>query len=73
MVERQWVPLGLKREDIPIECRILAIADAYDVMINDRPYRKAMSKKQALLELRKNAGVQFDPYIVDKFINQVNL
>ncbi|MGE5583574.1 MAG: HD domain-containing phosphohydrolase, partial [Bacillota bacterium] len=54
-------PLGLKGEKIPLECRILAIADAYDAMTNDRPYRKALTKEEALSELRKWAGIQFDP------------
>lgn len=61
-------PLGLKEENIPIECRILSIADAYDAMTHDRPYRKAMSKQEALSELNKCAGIQFDPLLVFKFI-----
>jgi diguanylate cyclase (GGDEF)-like protein/PAS domain S-box-containing protein len=66
-------PMGLKGSEIPIECRILAIADAYDAMINDRPYRKAMSKELALQELKKCAGRQFDPSLVEKFINNINI
>jgi HD-GYP domain-containing protein (c-di-GMP phosphodiesterase class II) len=66
-------PMGLKGNEIPIECRILAIADAYDAMINDRPYRKAMSKELALQELKKCAGRQFDPSLVEKFINNINI
>jgi len=61
-------PLGLKEESIPLECRILAIADAYDAMTSDRPYRKAMSQKQAFKELVKNSGLQFDPKLVPIFI-----
>lgn len=61
-------PLGLKGESIPLECRILAIADAYDAMTSDRPYRKAMSKKQAFDELNRNSGIQFDPTLVPIFI-----
>ncbi|MCK4259462.1 MAG: diguanylate cyclase [Halanaerobiales bacterium] len=61
-------PLGLKGEEIPLECRLLAIADAYDAMVNDRPYRKAMSHEQAIAELREYAGEQFDPNIVEEFI-----
>ncbi|MFZ5900959.1 MAG: HD-GYP domain-containing protein, partial [Bacillota bacterium] len=60
-------PLGLKGEEIPLECRILAIADAYDAMTSDRPYRKAMSREGALAELRRMAGTQFDPQLVEKF------
>ncbi|MEW6727152.1 MAG: HD domain-containing phosphohydrolase [Bacillota bacterium] len=62
-------PLGLKGEEIPLECRILAIADAYDAMTSDRPYRKAMSREEALAELQKGAGKQFDPELVRKFVH----
>lgn len=61
-------PLGLKGEDIPLECRILAIADAYHAMTSERPYRKAMSRDVAVAELRKCAGIQFDPELVPRFI-----
>jgi len=61
-------PLGIKGEQIPIECRILAIVDAYDAMIQDRPYQKAMSHEEAIAELKRCAGTQFDPYIVEEFL-----
>ncbi len=61
-------PLGLKGKQIPIECRILAIADSYDAMTNDRPYRKGISPDQATFELKRCAGIQFDPELVKKFI-----
>ncbi|QGU00410.1 hypothetical protein SYNTR_1816 [Candidatus Syntrophocurvum alkaliphilum] len=61
-------PRGLKGEEIPLLSRIIAVADAYDVMTNDTPYRKAMTKHQALEELSANAGTQFDPYIVEAFL-----
>ncbi|SPF33358.1 Sensory box protein [Candidatus Desulfosporosinus infrequens] len=64
-------PLGLKGYDIPLECRILAIADAYDAMTSDRPYRKAMSQEEALMELRKNIGIQFDSKLVQTFIRVI--
>lgn len=60
-------PLGIAGEDIPLECRILAIADAYDAMTNDRPYRKAMDPQMAIAELKRCAGTQFDPVLVAKF------
>ncbi len=62
-------PTGIKRNKIPLISRIISIVDAYDAMTNDRPYRKALNKKDALVELRKNSGTQFDPHLVDKFIN----
>jgi diguanylate cyclase (GGDEF) domain len=65
-------PLGLKGEDIPIQCRILSIVDAYDAMISDRPYRKAQSKKEAMDEIIKSSGTQFDPELVDRFIEMIN-
>lgn len=61
-------PLGLSGEDIPLECRILAISDAYDVMTHDQPYRKAMSREAAREELRRYAGIQFDPALVENFL-----
>ncbi len=61
-------PLGLAGERIPVECRILSIADAYDAMTSDRPYRKAMSHAAAVAELRRCAGTQFDPALVELFI-----
>ena len=61
-------PLGLVGEAIPLECRILAIADAYDAMTSDRPYRKAMNHETAVAELKRCAGTQFDPELVAKFV-----
>ena len=63
----QGYPLGISGDDIPLDCRIFAIADAYDAMTSDRPYRKAMSCKDAKAELERCKGVQFDPHLVDKF------
>jgi len=54
----------MKEEEIPLGARILAVADAYESMITDRPYRKALSKEEAIKELKENSGTQFDPKII---------
>ena len=61
-------PRGLKGKEIPLLSRIIAIVDAFDIMTNGRPYKKPLTKKEALVELQKCAGQQFDPRLVDKFI-----
>ena len=60
-------PYGLRANEIPLGARIVAIADAYDAMINDRPYKRAISHDQAIAELRRHAGTQFDPELVNLF------
>ncbi|HEX2964569.1 MAG TPA: HD domain-containing phosphohydrolase [Syntrophorhabdaceae bacterium] len=65
-------PLGSRRNEIPIESRIIAIVDAYESMTRGRPHRASLSKNEALAELRKYAGTQFDPSLVNKFIQLVN-
>jgi putative two-component system response regulator len=61
-------PRGLKGEQIPLFARIIAVADAFHAMTSDRPYRKALTPKQAVQELLRNRGSQFDPAIVDSFV-----
>jgi diguanylate cyclase (GGDEF)-like protein len=64
-------PSGLKTASIPLEARILAIADAYDAMTSPRPYRSQLALEDALLELKRCAGTQFDPDLVDIFCNMM--
>ena len=59
--------MGIKGDEIPVECRIFAIDDAYDAMTNDQPYSGKISKEEALEELKRWAGVQFDPVITSLF------
>ena len=61
-------PEGLKGEQIPLGARIVACLDAWDAMMSDRPYRKALGRDIALAELKKGAGTQFDPKVVDTFM-----
>jgi len=60
-------PYGLKGDGIPLEARILAIADAYDAITSSRPYRERLSPRQAINELKRCVGTQFDPELVDTF------
>jgi diguanylate cyclase (GGDEF)-like protein len=60
-------PLGLKGVDIPVGARIVSVVDAYEAMIAGRPYRTAITHDEAIAELRRQAGVQFDPEIVEVF------
>ncbi len=62
-------PDGLKAEEIPLEARILAIADAYHAMTSDRPYRKGMPPEAALQEMERLAGKQFDPQLLPVFVS----
>jgi len=66
-------PHGLKGEDIPLLARIIAIADSYDVMVNERSYKTTMSKGEAREEIRRCSGSQFDPDLVDIFLNLPSL
>jgi putative nucleotidyltransferase with HDIG domain len=64
-------PSGKAGENIPVEARVLAIADAFDAMTSDRPYRRALSPGEALAEVERCAGTQFDPKIARLFIELV--
>lgn len=61
-------PLGLKETEIPLLCRILAVVDAYDAMVNPRPYRQALTRDEAVAELNAGSGKQFDPEVVERFV-----
>jgi putative nucleotidyltransferase with HDIG domain len=64
-------PQGLKGEEIPLQSRIISVADAYEAMTAIRPYQKTQTKEEATAELLRCAGTQFDPRIVDVFVRQV--
>jgi diguanylate cyclase (GGDEF)-like protein len=66
-------PSGIKGDSIPIEARILAIADAYDAMTSPRSYREQLSSQDAINELKRCAGTQFDPELVDVFCKVIEL
>jgi HD-GYP domain-containing protein (c-di-GMP phosphodiesterase class II) len=60
-------PFGLRGTEIPLGARIVAIADAYDAMVHDRPYRASIGHSAAIAELRRHAQLQFDPELVSLF------
>jgi HD-GYP domain-containing protein (c-di-GMP phosphodiesterase class II) len=60
-------PKGLKKEEIPVAARIMAVVSAFEAMILEKPYRKALSISDAVSEVKKNSGIQFDPKVVDAF------
>ena len=67
-VDGNGYPGGLRGEEIPLESRILFVADAFEAMTSDRPYRAALPREDAIEELRRCAGTQFDPAVVDALL-----
>jgi len=65
-------PFGLQGHAIPLEARIFTIVDAFDAMTSDRPYRQAMPVETAMAEIRANAGIQFDPEVVEAFTRVID-
>ncbi len=65
-------PQGLCGEKIPLAARIVSVVDAYDAMTSDRVYRKARSQDEAVTELQRMEGIQFDPEVVDKFVTTIS-
>lgn len=65
-------PNGLKGEEIPLQGRIMAIADVYDALVSERPYKKAFSHEEAVKIILEGKGTQFDPVLIDLFINICN-
>ncbi|MBF0532462.1 MAG: HD domain-containing protein [Candidatus Omnitrophica bacterium] len=61
-------PSGLKKDQIPLGARVMAIVDAFDAMTTERPYKKTLGKEAALGEIRRNSGTQFDPLVVAAFV-----
>ncbi len=64
-------PLGLKGEEIPIECRILSVVDSFDAMTNQRPYNKPKTFEEAIEEIKKCSGAQYDPKVVEVFLKVI--
>jgi HD-GYP domain-containing protein (c-di-GMP phosphodiesterase class II) len=73
LAHHEWMngkgyPRGLKGEQIPVESRIIAVVEAYDDMVTPRPYRQQVSSMEAVEELKKQCGSQFDATVVRAFI-----
>jgi diguanylate cyclase (GGDEF)-like protein len=71
-IDGRGYPLGLRDTDIPLEARILAVADAYEAMCADRPYRTGMHEHDARAELLRHSGTQFDPEVIDAFLSAID-
>jgi HD-GYP domain-containing protein (c-di-GMP phosphodiesterase class II) len=72
-VDGKGYPEGLADGYIPLIAKIVAVADTYDAMTSDRPYRKALKREEAFGELRKGVGTQFDRELVDTLIEAVKM
>jgi len=70
-IDGKGYPNGLKGDEIPLFSRIIHVADAYEAMTSDRIYRKALKKEEAIKELKRFSGTQFDSDLVDLFVNRV--
>jgi HD-GYP domain-containing protein (c-di-GMP phosphodiesterase class II) len=66
-------PDGLHQENIPFSARLFALADVYDALISNRPYRSAWSKQDAVQYIEGQSGTHFDPRIVPEFLDLVNV
>ena len=64
-------PDGLKGEEIDIGARVIMVADAYDALISGRPYRQAQSQQEAVDEIKRHSGSQFDPRVVEAFLQAI--
>jgi HD-GYP domain-containing protein (c-di-GMP phosphodiesterase class II) len=64
-------PNGLKGKEIPLGSRIMAVVDAFIAMVSKQPYRERISVREALAEIKRYGGTQFDPYVVDAFVQTV--
>jgi diguanylate cyclase len=64
-------PQGLRGAEIPLKSRVVAVADAFEAMTSERKYKRKMSQEEAVEELLRNAGTQFDPEVVDIFVHQI--
>jgi putative two-component system response regulator len=66
-------PAGLSGESIPLQGRIMALADVYDALVSERPYKKAFSHTEAIKIIQNAKGIQFDPTLTDAFVKNANL
>ena len=71
MVGRYRLSAGLRETQIPLAARIFAVVDVWDALLYDRPYRKAWTKKKAIKHLSEQAGIHFDPEVVDAFLKMI--